>query len=140
MARLRMEMIAMLHKATFQFMQDVTKVYLFISILFLNHNRLVSQGCCKIISKSCLINSQSKTYLIYFSSLHLIYLVCCSIQAAFGDFAPYLIATEASLEAVNTELSSPVTMERFRPNVVVEGMKAFDEVSMSIHSVISHKN
>lgn len=132
MARLRMEMIAMLHK-------DVTKVYLFISILFLNHNRLVSQGCCRIISKSCL-TLKSKTYLIYFSSLHLIYLVCCSIQAAFGDFAPYLIATEASLEAVNTELSSPVTMERFRPNVVVEGMKAFDEVSMSIHSVISHKN
>ena len=30
-----MEMIAMLHK-------DVTKVNLFISILFLNHNRLVS--------------------------------------------------------------------------------------------------
>lgn len=50
-----------------------------------------------------------------------------------------MIATEASLEAVNTELSSPVTMERFRPNVVVEGMKAFDEVSMSIHSVISRK-
>ena len=48
-----------------------------------------------------------------------------------------MIATEASLEAVNTELSSPVTMERFRPNVVVEGMKAFDEVSMSIHSVIN---
>jgi len=40
---------------------------------------------------------------------------------SFGDFAPYLIANEASLAAVNEELPSPVTMERFRPNVVVSG-------------------
>ena len=56
-----MEMIAMLHK-------DVTKVYLFISILFLNHNRLVSQGCCRIISKSCLtlrVRLNSFIFLLY---------------------------------------------------------------------------
>ena len=50
-------------------------------------------------------------------------------QVSFGDFAPYLILAEDSLAAVNKELPSPVTMERFRPNVVVSGMKAFEEVS-----------
>ena len=45
-----------------------------------------------------------------------------------------MIANEASLVAVNEELPSPVTMERFRPNVVVSGMKAFEEVSLSTKS------
>ena len=43
-----------------------------------------------------------------------------------------MIANEASLVAVNEELPSPVTMERFRPNIVVDGMKAYDEVSIMI--------
>ena len=50
-------------------------------------------------------------------------------KVSFGDFAPYMIASEASLEAVNEKLSSPVTMERFRPNVVVSGLAGFEEVS-----------
>ena len=40
-----------------------------------------------------------------------------------------MIASEASLAAVNEELPSPVTMERFRPNVVVCGSAGFEEVS-----------
>ena len=59
-------------------------------------------------------------------------------KVAFGDFAPYMIANEASLVAVNEELPSPVTMENFRPNVVVSGMKAFEEVSLSTN-VFSRK-
>ena len=50
-------------------------------------------------------------------------------EVSFGDFAPYLIANEASLAAVNEELPSPVTMERFRPNVVVSGLAGFEEVN-----------
>ena len=50
-------------------------------------------------------------------------------KASFGNFSPYMIATEQSLVALNEELPSPVTMERFRPNVVVDGLEAFDEVS-----------
>ncbi|KAL9953903.1 hypothetical protein ACROYT_G041376 [Oculina patagonica] len=48
-------------------------------------------------------------------------------KVSFGDFAPYMILAEDSLAEVNKELPSPVTMERFRPNVVVSGMKAFEE-------------
>ena len=39
-----------------------------------------------------------------------------------------MIANEASLLAVNEELPSPVTMERFRPNIVVTGLGGFKEV------------
>lgn len=39
-----------------------------------------------------------------------------------------MITTEQSLVALNGVLPSPVTMERFRPNVVVDGLKAYDEV------------
>ena len=53
-----------------------------------------------------------------------------------------MIANEAPLVAVNEELPSPVTMERFRPNVVVDGMKAYDEVSISARSfsILLYKN
>ena len=43
-----------------------------------------------------------------------------------------MIANEASLLAVNDELPSPVTMERFRPNVVVTGLGGFEEVVYTV--------
>ena len=43
------------------------------------------------------------------------------LQLTFADFAPYLITTEASLPALNKELPTPITMERFRPNIVISG-------------------
>lgn len=49
-------------------------------------------------------------------------------KVSFGNFAPYMIANEASLVAVNDELPSPVAMERFRPTVVVTGLGGFEEV------------
>jgi len=50
----------------------------------------------------------------------------------FADAAPYLIANQTSLEALNTELLaqslSAVDMRRFRPNIVVQGeLPAFSE-------------
>ena len=48
---------------------------------------------------------------------------------SFGNFAPYMIANGASLVAVNDELPLPITMERFRPNIVVTGLGRFEEVS-----------
>ena len=51
----------------------------------------------------------------------------CS-KVSFGEFAPYLITNEASLDALNEELPMPVSMTRFRPNIVVRGLKAWEEV------------
>ncbi len=40
-------------------------------------------------------------------------------QTGFSDGYPLLIANEASLDALNAQLASPIPMERFRPNLVV---------------------
>ena len=49
----------------------------------------------------------------------------------FADAAPFLVATESSLEVLNQELAkrghSPVPMNRFRPNIVVRGLAPFAE-------------
>lgn len=49
----------------------------------------------------------------------------------FADSAPYLVASESSLERLNTELKTqghaPVPMNRFRPNIVVRGLPPFAE-------------
>lgn len=49
----------------------------------------------------------------------------------FADAAPYLVANEASLDALNRELGvrgiTQVPMNRFRPNIVVRGLEPFAE-------------
>ena len=44
------------------------------------------------------------------------------MKVQFADFAPYLLTTESSLEKLNSVLSYPVTMDRFRPNIVIGGV------------------
>jgi uncharacterized protein YcbX len=48
-------------------------------------------------------------------------------EVSFADGFPLLLISEASLEDLNTRLKSPVSMRRFRPNIVVSGCDAFDE-------------
>lgn len=49
----------------------------------------------------------------------------------FADAAPFLVASESSLESLNRELQAqshaPVPMNRFRPNIVVRGLQPFSE-------------
>jgi uncharacterized protein YcbX len=45
----------------------------------------------------------------------------------FADGFPLLLATTASLEDLNARLTVPVPMNRFRPNVVVEGCSPWEE-------------
>jgi uncharacterized protein YcbX len=48
-------------------------------------------------------------------------------DVAFADGYPILILSLASLAALNVRLSEPLPMNRFRPNVVVDGCAAFAE-------------
>jgi uncharacterized protein len=48
-------------------------------------------------------------------------------RCGFADAFPVLVATLASLADLNARLDTPVPMNRFRPNLVVEGGAAFDE-------------
>jgi uncharacterized protein YcbX len=52
-------------------------------------------------------------------------------ENAFADGFPLLVTSTASLADLNARLAArgrpPVTMQRFRPNLVLDGLQAFDE-------------
>ena len=48
-------------------------------------------------------------------------------QVSFADGYPLLITTLESLEALNQKLEEPVPMNRFRPNIVLEGATPWEE-------------
>lgn len=45
----------------------------------------------------------------------------------FSDGFPLLIISQASLDDLNSKLNEPVSMTRFRPNIVISGVEAFAE-------------
>ena len=48
-------------------------------------------------------------------------------RVGFADAYPYLLATLASLAELNGRLEAPLPMNRFRPNLVIEGGAPYDE-------------
>lgn len=48
-------------------------------------------------------------------------------KTAFSDGFPFLLISQASLDDLNRRLDTPVTMSRFRPNLVITGSEAFEE-------------
>jgi len=50
---------------------------------------------------------------------------------SFSDGFPILVTNVASLEHLNTRMPEPVPMERFRPNIVLEGLEPFEEDRIS---------
>jgi uncharacterized protein YcbX len=45
----------------------------------------------------------------------------------FSDGYPILVISRASLADLNSRLEKPLPMERFRPNIVIDGVGAYDE-------------
>ena len=59
-------------------------------------------------------------------------------QDRYVDAAPLLVTFTASLDDLNTRLDAPVTMDRFRPNLVMSGTRAYQEdniVSLALPGV-----
>ena len=48
-------------------------------------------------------------------------------QVAFADGYPFLLTTEASLADLNARMPEPLPMNRFRPNIVLEGTQPYVE-------------
>lgn len=48
-------------------------------------------------------------------------------EVGFADGFPFLMISQASLDDLNQRLAAPVPMQRFRPNLVVDGCAAFAE-------------
>jgi len=46
---------------------------------------------------------------------------------SFADGYPFLLISEASLADLNSRMEAPLTMDRFRPNIVISGAEAFAE-------------
>lgn len=58
-------------------------------------------------------------------------------QVGFADAAPLLVISQASLDDLNSRLPEPVSMLRFRPNLVVSGCAPFAEdkwKTLTIHT------
>jgi uncharacterized protein YcbX len=50
----------------------------------------------------------------------------------FADGYPLLVCNQASLDDLNARLPQPIPMERFRPNIVIEGLPAWAEDRVDI--------
>ncbi|KAK7904544.1 hypothetical protein WMY93_017151 [Mugilogobius chulae] len=48
---------------------------------------------------------------------------------AYPDFAPVMLLSEASVKNLNTKLEKEVTVERFRPNIIISDCEPFEEDS-----------
>ena len=48
-------------------------------------------------------------------------------KTAFSDGFPLLLISQASLDDLNQRLAKPITMSRFRPNIVIQGCEAYAE-------------
>lgn len=48
-------------------------------------------------------------------------------EVSFADGFPLLLISQASLNDLNSRLQTPVSMRRFRPNLVVDGERAYQE-------------
>ena len=48
-------------------------------------------------------------------------------HTAFADAYPLLIVSQASLDDLNERLAQPLPADRFRPNIVLAGINAYDE-------------
>jgi len=58
-------------------------------------------------------------------------------QVSFADAAPLLVISQPSLDDLNSRLTEPVSMLRFRPNLVVSGCEPFAEdhwKTLTIHT------
>jgi len=47
--------------------------------------------------------------------------------AAFQDYSPFLVVNQQSLNDLNSRLMNPIPINRFRPNIVVDGDTAWEE-------------
>ncbi|HMN43385.1 MAG TPA: MOSC N-terminal beta barrel domain-containing protein [Povalibacter sp.] len=47
--------------------------------------------------------------------------------AQFSDAFPFLVISQASLDDLNARLTAPLPMNRFRPNIVIDGVDAYAE-------------
>lgn len=58
---------------------------------------------------------------------------------SFTDGFPFLLLSEESLEDLNLRLNEPVAMNRFRPNIVVQGGQPYGEDRLEAFNINDHR-
>ena len=56
-------------------------------------------------------------------------------QVSFADAYPVLLLSEASLDLLNSKLDEPLGMDRFRPNIVVNGLNPHAEDQLATFDI-----
>lgn len=59
-------------------------------------------------------------------------------QVAYPDLGPVMLLSESSVKDLSSKLETDVTVERFRPNIVISDCEAFDEVRCSAFACTKH--
>ena len=54
---------------------------------------------------------------------------------SFSDAYPFLVIGQASLDELNSRMTEPLPINRFRPNIVFKGGKAFEEDIMDLFTI-----
>uniref|UniRef100_A0A8C7WV04 MOSC domain-containing protein n=1 Tax=Oryzias sinensis TaxID=183150 RepID=A0A8C7WV04_9TELE len=57
---------------------------------------------------------------------------------AYPDYGPMMLLSEASIQDLNSRLGKEIKPEQFRPNIVISGCKAFDEVTERRFLCVQH--
>jgi len=52
-------------------------------------------------------------------------------EIAFSDESPFLVVSRSSLDDLNKRLAEPLPMNRFRPNIVLDGSEPYEEDTFS---------
>ncbi len=120
------------------------KKYFGESIFIPFNNHTVEEIEVKIWNDVCLAQLLNKNYGSWFSKIlgikcNLVFMPDGSIRkvdtkysngneiVSFADAYPFLLIGQSSLDELNSKLSAPVPMNRFRPNLVFTGGNAFVE-------------
>lgn len=54
----------------------------------------------------------------------------CIMKISFTVASSYLLANERTLEELSKVVTEPVKMDNFRPNIVIDGLLPFEEVTI----------
>ncbi|MBZ5554691.1 MAG: MOSC domain-containing protein [Acidobacteriia bacterium] len=99
-----------------------------------HHARGVDQGeeVSRWLSELLGRERPGKYRLMRMSSQHVRRAKMGDSQLAFADGYPFLIISQASLDDLNRRLSEALPMNRFRPNIVLEGCSPYQEDQMAL--------
>ena len=92
--------------------------------LAIDHGKEAAEWISSFLGVSCKLVMMEKLFL---RKLDPDFAFSENNQTGFADGYPFLLISQESLNDLNSKLESPLLMNRFRPNIVIEGSTAYAE-------------